>query len=183
MTSRRFPWARVAPILLLVLIALVVAACAGAGAPGASGAPPGSPTPHPPLTPGPARRGPDQPPGLGVHPDLPGDVHHPGRDLRHPAQPGRARGDRLGDRRAHAHRAGDGHPALPPPARLAAPDAAAPARGQGDPAALQGRRGQGPDWPSRSCSRSAASTRWPAACRSCSRCPCCSSCIRSSRTG
>jgi YidC/Oxa1 family membrane protein insertase len=50
-TSRRFTWARVAPILLLVLIALVVAACAGTGAPGASGAPPGSPTPHPALTP------------------------------------------------------------------------------------------------------------------------------------
>ena len=51
MTSRRFSWARVAPILLLVLVALVVAACAGTGAPGASGAPAVSPTPQPPLTP------------------------------------------------------------------------------------------------------------------------------------
>jgi YidC/Oxa1 family membrane protein insertase len=50
-TARRFNWARVAPILLLVLVALVVAACAGSGAPGASGAPVVSPTPHPPLTP------------------------------------------------------------------------------------------------------------------------------------
>ena len=31
------------------------------------------------------------------------------------------------------------HPALPAPARVAAPDAAPPARDQGDPAALQGR--------------------------------------------
>jgi YidC/Oxa1 family membrane protein insertase len=49
--SRRFSWARVAPILLLVLVALVVAACAGTGTPGASGAPALSPTPNPPLTP------------------------------------------------------------------------------------------------------------------------------------
>ncbi len=51
MTSRRFSWARVAPILSLVLVALVLAACAGTGAPGASGGPAVSPTPHPPLTP------------------------------------------------------------------------------------------------------------------------------------
>ena len=63
MTPRRFTWARVAPILLIVLVALVVAACAGIGTPGASGAPAvsaapavsgapaASPTPHPPLTP------------------------------------------------------------------------------------------------------------------------------------
>jgi YidC/Oxa1 family membrane protein insertase len=50
-TFPRFSWARVAPILLLVLVALVVAACAGTGAPGASGGPAVSPTPHPPLTP------------------------------------------------------------------------------------------------------------------------------------
>jgi YidC/Oxa1 family membrane protein insertase len=50
-TPRRFPWARVAPILLLVLVALVVVACAEGGAPAASGAPVVSPTPHPPLTP------------------------------------------------------------------------------------------------------------------------------------
>ena len=51
MTSRRFPWARVAPIMLLILVVLVLAACAGAATPGASGAPAVSPTPHPPLTP------------------------------------------------------------------------------------------------------------------------------------
>jgi YidC/Oxa1 family membrane protein insertase len=50
-TSRRFSWARVTPILLLVLVALVVAACAASGTPGASGGPAVSPTPHPPLTP------------------------------------------------------------------------------------------------------------------------------------
>jgi YidC/Oxa1 family membrane protein insertase len=53
-TLRRFRWGRVAPILLLVLIALLVAACAPVtGSPGASGALPASPTPHPPLTPAP----------------------------------------------------------------------------------------------------------------------------------
>ena len=84
---------------------------------------------------------------------------------------------------ADPHRPGRGHPALPAPARLAAPDAAPPARDQGDPAALQGRPDQGAASPSRSCSRSAASARSPAACRCCSRCRSCSSCTRSSRTG
>ncbi|MGZ8514716.1 MAG: YidC/Oxa1 family membrane protein insertase [Candidatus Limnocylindrales bacterium] len=52
MTLRRFRWERVAPILLLVLLALVVAACAPAtGSPGASGVVPASATPHPPLVP------------------------------------------------------------------------------------------------------------------------------------
>ena len=51
MTSRRLPWARVAPLLLLVMLTLVVAACAATGAPGASGASPVSATPHPPLVP------------------------------------------------------------------------------------------------------------------------------------
>jgi YidC/Oxa1 family membrane protein insertase len=50
-TVRRFSWARIAPILLLVVVALVVAACASGGAPGASGGPAVSPTPHPPLVP------------------------------------------------------------------------------------------------------------------------------------
>ena len=51
MTLPRFSWTRVAPILLLVLVALVLAACAGTATPGASGGPGVSPTPHPPLTP------------------------------------------------------------------------------------------------------------------------------------
>jgi YidC/Oxa1 family membrane protein insertase len=51
-TFRRIRWGRVAPILLLVLIALVVAACAaGSGSPDASGAVPASAAPHPPLIP------------------------------------------------------------------------------------------------------------------------------------
>jgi YidC/Oxa1 family membrane protein insertase len=49
--SRRFSWARVGPILLLVLVALVVVACAPTTAPGASGGPALPPSPHPPLTP------------------------------------------------------------------------------------------------------------------------------------
>ena len=80
-------------------------------------------------------------------------------------------------------RPGGPHPAVPQAARLPAPDAAHPARAQGDPEALQGRLGEGAAWPSRSCSRSAASTRWPAACRCCCSCPSCSSCTRSSSNG
>ena len=44
----------------------------------------------------------------------------------------------------------DRHPARAQAAGLAAPDAAPPARGQGDPEALQGRRDEGPRPPSRS---------------------------------
>ena len=54
MISRRFALDRVAPVLLLVVVALVLAACAGAD-PGASGSggPLASPTPQPALTPAP----------------------------------------------------------------------------------------------------------------------------------
>jgi YidC/Oxa1 family membrane protein insertase len=52
-TFRRIRLERVAPILLLVVVALVLAACAaaGTGSPGASGVVPASATPHPPLVP------------------------------------------------------------------------------------------------------------------------------------
>jgi hypothetical protein len=52
----------------------------------------------------------------------------------------------------------------------------------GDPEALQGRRDEGAGRPAEELFKNAASTRLPAASRSCSRCRCCSSCIRSSRT-
>ncbi len=52
MTLPWLRWHRVAPVLLLVLLALVVAGCAPVtGSPGASGSLPASPTPHPPLVP------------------------------------------------------------------------------------------------------------------------------------
>ena len=114
------------------------------GAPGASGGAGAVTDPAAAADPGPARRRPDQPPGLAVHADLPGDVHHPGRrstsfleGLGVPAAIGWAIVVLTLVVRALVI------PLVRQAAGLAAPDAAAPARGQGDPEALQGRRDEG----------------------------------------
>ncbi len=49
MTSRRSAWSRVAPLILMLVVAVLVSACA-TGDPGASGGVLASPTPAPPLT-------------------------------------------------------------------------------------------------------------------------------------
>ena len=86
---------------------------------------------------------PAQLPRLGVHADLQGDVHHPGRRLRllrSARLPGR---DRHRHHRPDAHRSDGGPPPGSKAARLPAAHAAAAARDQGDPAALQGRPDEG----------------------------------------
>ncbi len=147
MTVRRPRWDRIGYIALLVLVVLVVVACATPGAPGAvrcAGQPARHrPTPQPPLTP--AQPGADPisflawlfTPIFQVMFIILVAFYDLFTAIGLPAAIGWAIVDADPDRPDHRH------PALPAPTRLAAPDAAAPARGQGDPAPLQGRRDEG----------------------------------------
>ena len=127
---------RLLPLLAIVAVALLVAACAGGPAglarcerrravtPDAAGGDP-------------ARAGPPdrpvQPARLAVHPDLPGLLHPP----RRPRQADRQHRDR--DHPDDDHHPDHPDPGLPPPDGVDEADPDARARGQGDPAPLQGR--------------------------------------------
>ena len=94
--------------------------------------PSASPTPAPNLCPGSARRRPRQPPGLGLHADLPGPLPGPRVPLQRHGR------HRHRDHPAHDHHPHPAHPGLPGADRVAAADADAPAGAARDPDQVQG---------------------------------------------
>ena len=79
-----------------------------------------------------ARRGPDQPAGLGLHADLPDPLPGPGVPLQPHVR------HRHRDHRAHDHHPDPAHPGVPGADRVAAADADAPAGAARDPDQVQG---------------------------------------------
>ena len=153
---------------------LVVGACIAARRRRASRArrrrgPDASPTPPaPPLAPASPGANPIEPARVAVHADLPGAVHHPGRGLRVPqtSGPGQHRDrDHPADARhpgRRSSRSTAGSSSRQRRMQLLQPELKELQRGTRATAVKSRRR------PAGVLHASAASTRWPAACRSCS---------------